>query len=117
MNNTKESLAGTQGPSGLIPGMAGMRYRKKSTHSFIHDQEPTVADAMLERLLHNSHRIATVKGGSMRKATKSTTITDWILTATRDGITGRPQDLRTVAHPLLLPPRGQRMKTGFARWM
>ena len=37
--------------------------------------DPTVADAILDRLLHNSHRIA-MKGESMRKATNNTSITD-----------------------------------------
>jgi DNA replication protein DnaC len=51
------------------------RYDKKSTlitsqlpidqwHAYI--DEPTLADAILDRLVHNSHRIA-LKGGSMRK--------------------------------------------------
>ena len=51
------------------------RYDKKSTlitsqlpveqwHTYI--DEPTLADAILDRLVHNSHRI-TLKGGSMRK--------------------------------------------------
>ncbi len=37
--------------------------------------DPTVADAILDRLLYNSHRIA-MKGESMRKATNNTPITD-----------------------------------------
>lgn len=51
------------------------RYDKKSTiitsqlpveqwHAYIN--EPTLADAILDRLVHNSHRLA-LKGGSMRK--------------------------------------------------
>lgn len=51
------------------------RYDKKSTlitsqlpldqwHAYI--DEPTLADAILDRLVHNSHRV-TLKGGSMRK--------------------------------------------------
>jgi DNA replication protein DnaC len=51
------------------------RYDKKSTlitsqlpveqwHAYI--DEPTLADAILDRLVHNSHRLA-LKGGSMRK--------------------------------------------------
>lgn len=51
------------------------RYDKKSTlitsqlpvdqwHTYI--DEPTLADAILDRLVHNSHRLA-LKGGSMRK--------------------------------------------------
>ena len=37
--------------------------------------DPTVADAILDRLLHRSHRVA-MKGESMRKATNNTLITD-----------------------------------------
>jgi len=37
--------------------------------------DPTVADAILDRLLHNSHRIA-MKGESMRKAPNNTPIID-----------------------------------------
>ena len=51
------------------------RYDKKSTlitsqlpvdqwHAYI--DEPTLADAILDRLVHNSHRV-TLKGASMRK--------------------------------------------------
>src|SRR5690606_18692903 len=51
------------------------RYDKKSTlitsqlpgdqwHAYI--DEPTLADAILDRLVHNSHRVV-LKGGSMRK--------------------------------------------------
>jgi DNA replication protein DnaC len=51
------------------------RYDKKSTlitsqlpvdqwHAYI--DEPTLADAILDRLVHNSHRVA-LKGASMRK--------------------------------------------------
>ena len=56
------------------------RYDKKSTlitsqlpveqwHTYI--DEPTLADAILDRLVHNSHRI-TLKGGSMRKHKRNT---------------------------------------------
>jgi DNA replication protein DnaC len=56
------------------------RYDKKSTlitsqlpvdqwHTYI--DEPTLADAILDRLVHNSHRI-TLKGGSMRKHKRDT---------------------------------------------
>jgi len=37
--------------------------------------DPTVADAILDRLLHNSHRII-MRGESMRKMTNNTSITD-----------------------------------------
>jgi DNA replication protein DnaC len=57
------------------------RYDKKSTlitsqlpvdqwHAFI--AEPTLADAILDRLVHNSHRLA-LKGDSMRKHKRSAT--------------------------------------------
>jgi DNA replication protein DnaC len=56
------------------------RYDKKSTlitsqlpidqwHVYIDD--PTLADAILDRLVHNSHRV-TLKGGSMRKHKRNT---------------------------------------------
>ena len=57
------------------------RYDKKSTlitsqlpldqwHAYI--DEPTLADAILDRLVHNSYRL-NLKGGSMRKHKRSTT--------------------------------------------
>ena len=56
------------------------RYDKKSTlitsqlpvdqwHAYI--DEPTLADAILDRLVHNSHRL-NLKGGSMRKHKRNT---------------------------------------------
>jgi DNA replication protein DnaC len=59
------------------------RYDKKSTlitsqipvdqwHAYI--DEPTLADAILDRLVHNSHRV-TLKGASMRKRKGATTAT------------------------------------------
>ena len=56
------------------------RYDKKSTlitsqlpvdQWYTYIDEPTLADAILDRLVHNSHRV-NLKGGSMRKR-KSTT--------------------------------------------
>lgn len=58
------------------------RYDKKSTlitsqlpldqwHAYI--DEPTLADAILDRLVHNSHRV-NLKGGSMRKHKRATVL-------------------------------------------
>lgn len=58
------------------------RYDKKSTlitsqlpldqwHAYI--DEPTLADAILDRLVHNSHRV-NLKGGSMRKHQRATAL-------------------------------------------
>ncbi|QAU23618.1 hypothetical protein EO087_06165 [Dyella sp. M7H15-1] len=68
------------------------RYDKKSTlitsqlpieqwHTYI--DEPTLADAVLDRFVHNSHRLA-LKGGSMRKH-KHTTVTVAEQTSTLPG--------------------------------
>jgi DNA replication protein DnaC len=67
------------------------RYDKSSTiitsqlpidqwHAYIN--EPTLADAILDRLVHNAYRVQ-LKGGSMRK-TKRTASTDLNATATTD---------------------------------
>ncbi len=59
------------------------RYRRKSTliiaqvpvakwHDLI--GEPTIADAILDRVIHNAHRI-TLKGESMRKKKSKTNLT------------------------------------------
>ena len=60
------------------------RYKRKSTlitaqlpiaqwHEMI--GQPTIADAILDRLVHNAHRIA-LEGESMRKARASPLLTD-----------------------------------------
>ena len=60
------------------------RYQRKSTmitaqlpvsgwHEMI--GEPTIADAILDRIIHNAHRIE-LKGDSMRKKGKPTTLTN-----------------------------------------
>lgn len=60
------------------------RYRRKSTlitaqlpvaqwHEMI--GEPTIADAILDRIVHNSHRIA-LEGDSMRKQKQSSLLTE-----------------------------------------
>ena len=60
------------------------RYRRKSTLitaqlpvAAWHDMigEPTIADAILDRIIHNAHRI-TLKGDSMRRQKSSASLTD-----------------------------------------